>query len=146
MARIEASVVIDRPIEEVFAYVGDLEKNVQWTAELVEVKKTSEGPVGVGTTWVAVAQVLGRRIEDTVEVSEFEPSRKYSFKHAAGPISIEKDEFTFESVTGGTKVTHAVEAEIGGFFRIAEPLVTRMMRRQWETNFAALKDLLEAQD
>jgi len=37
------------------------------------------------------------------------------------------------------------EMETGGFFRLAEPLVARMIRRQSETDFAALKDLLEAQ-
>ena len=145
MARIEASVVINRPIEEVFAYMIDFEKTDQWSAQVVETKKTSEGPVGVGTRFVAVARVLGRRIEDTVEVTEYEPNSKYSLKHAAGPISIEKDEFTFESVAGGIKVTHVFEMETGGFFRLAEPLVARMIRRQSETDFAHLKDLLEAQ-
>jgi hypothetical protein len=34
---------------------------------------------------------------------------------------------------------------MGGFFKLAEPLVVRMLNRQFETNFANLKDLLEAQ-
>jgi hypothetical protein len=34
---------------------------------------------------------------------------------------------------------------MAGFFRLAEPLVVRMMGRQFKTNFAHLKDLLEAQ-
>jgi len=56
-----------------------------------------------------------------------------------------KDNYTFESVAGGTKVTRVAEAETGGFFRLAEPLAVRMMQRQFKTNFAHLKDLLEAQ-
>jgi len=55
------------------------------------------------------------------------------------------DKFTFESVAGGTKVTRVTEAELGGFFKLAEPLVARMLKRQFETNFANLKDILEAQ-
>lgn len=145
MVRIKASVVIDRPIEEVFAFVIDAEKWPQWMTELVESKKISEGPMGVGTTWSAVIHLLGRRIESTLEVIEYEPNRKYSFKHTSGPIPIEKDEFTFDSVAGGTKVTHAVEAEPGGFFRLAEPLIARMTQRQFEANFGNLKDLLDAQ-
>ena len=35
-------------------------------------------------------------------------------------------------------------AEVGGFFKLAEPLVARVVRRQMETDMATLKDLLEA--
>ncbi len=143
MARIEASVVINRPIEEVFAFVTDFEKAPQWMSELVEAKQTSEGPVGVGTTISAVASPLGRRIESTQEVVEYEPNAKYAIKSTSGPVA-SKDGYTFEAVAGGTKITRVAEAEMSGFFRLAEPLAGRMMRRQFETNFANLKDLLEA--
>jgi len=98
----------------------------------------------VGTTMSAVASPLGRRAESTQEVTEYEPNRKFTFKSTSGPVE-SKDEYTFESVEGGTKVTRVAEAEMGGFFRLAEPIAARMMRRQFETNFANLKDLLETQ-
>jgi uncharacterized protein YndB with AHSA1/START domain len=44
MTKLESSVVINRPPEEVFAFVTDFENSTQWMAELVEGKKTSEGP------------------------------------------------------------------------------------------------------
>ena len=144
MTKLEASVVINRPTEEVFAFVADIEKMSQWMSELVEAKQTSEGPVGVGTTVNAVANVLGRRAESIQEVAEYEPNSKFAIKSTSGPVAT-KDKFTFESVAGGTKVTRVTEAELGGFFKLAEPLVARMLRRQFETNFANLKDLLEAQ-
>ena len=37
-----------------------------------------------------------------------------------------------------------VDAQIGGFFRLAEPIIARMMKRQVEADYANLKDLLEA--
>ncbi len=144
MTKLEQSVVINRPIEEVFAFVADIEKSPQWMSELVEAKQTSEGPVGVGTTFSAVATPLGRRAESTQEVTEYEPSSKFAIKSTSGPVASE-DEYTFESVAGGTKVTRVVNAEMAGFFKLAEPLVVRMMGRQFKTNFAHLKDLLEAQ-
>ena len=144
MIKLESNTVINRPIEEVFAFVTDSEKMSQWMSELVEAKQTSEGPVGVGTTISAVANVMGRRIENIQEVVAYEPNSKYTIKATSGPVANE-DAFTFDSVAGGTNVTRVVEAEIGGFFRLAEPLFARMMGRQFETNFANLKDLLEAQ-
>ncbi len=144
MTKLEQSVVINRPTEEVFAFVADIEKMSQWMSELVEAKQTSEGPMGVGTTANAAANVLGRRAESIQEVIEYEPNSKFAIKSTSGPVA-SKDEFTFESVAGGTKVTRVTEAELGGFFKLAEPLVARMLKRQFETNFANLKDLLEAQ-
>ncbi len=86
MLNIEKSVVINRPLEEVFAFVSAGENWSQWAAELVETRKTSEGPLGVGTTYTHVAQMLGRRIENGYEVTEYEPNSKVSMKATSGSI------------------------------------------------------------
>jgi uncharacterized membrane protein len=144
MAKIEAGVVINRAIEEVFAFAGNVENNPQWQSGVLEARITSEGPMGVGTTYRYVNQLLGRRIETDGEITEYEPNRKYSFKSTSGPFPIEGG-FTFEAADGGTKVTLAVAADIGGFFKLAEPLVVRAIKRQFETDLSTLKDILEAQ-
>lgn len=144
MIRMGHSVVINRSIEEVFAFVTEVEKWPQWRAEVVEVKKSSGGPVGVGTTFSGVGRFLGRRLENTNEVTQYEPNRKFGFKTTAGPVSMQFTD-TFESVEGGTKVSLELQGETGGFFKLAEPIMNRMVRRQFKTNYANLKDLLEAQ-
>ena len=143
MITAEKNVVINRPVDEVFAYVSDIEKMDQWAAEMVEVKKTSDGPVGVGTTFTGVVKVLGRRMENEHEITEYEPNSKFGMRVISGPVTGEMG-FSFDSVNHGTKVSMAVEAETGGFFKVAEPLVARQMNRQYETNLATLKDLLES--
>jgi uncharacterized protein YndB with AHSA1/START domain len=145
MWKVEHSVVINRPVEEVFAYVADPEKATEYNGELVESKKTSEGPVGVGTTSTAVVKLLGRRIEATNEITGYEPNRKLVNKVTSGPVSGAEGGYTFESVDGGTRLTFVVEADTSGIFKLADPLVSRMFKRQQETNLANLKDLLEAQ-
>jgi uncharacterized protein YndB with AHSA1/START domain len=144
MLKIELSVVINRPVEEVFAFTTDIEKMTQWVGELQESKNISEGTVGVDTTFTHVVGFLGRRFEQNHKVIEYEPNRKLRFGATSGPIRSEID-ITFESIEGGTKVTFAGGGEVGGFFKIAEPLLQRMFKRQWEANLANLKDLLEAQ-
>ena len=144
MANIRIAVVINRPVEDVFAFLTDPEKAVEWSSALVESTKTSEGPVGVGTTGRQVIKFLGRRIESDWELTEFEPNTKISLKSTSGPIA-STGTSTFESVEGGTRVTVEGDAELGGFFRLAEPLVARMAQRQFNADYANLKDLLEAQ-
>jgi uncharacterized membrane protein len=144
MAKIEVSTMINRPIEEVFAFAGNVGNNPQWQSGVLEARVTSEGPIGVGTTYRYVGQLLGRQIETDGEITEYEPNRKYSFKSTSGPFPIEGG-LSCEAIDGGTKVTLAVAADIGGFFKMAEPLVVRTIKKQFETDVSNLKSLLEAQ-
>jgi uncharacterized protein YndB with AHSA1/START domain len=145
MVKIEESVVIKRPVEDVFAFMSNPENDPQWQSETTETEITSQGPIGVGTTYLDVTHFLGRRIESIYEFTEYETNKKLSLKTTSGPIPIEAT-ITYESVENGTKVNFSARGEAGGFFKLAEPLVARMAQRSWTTNYANLKDLLESQD
>jgi hypothetical protein len=82
-------------------------------------------------------------MESTWEVTEHELNRKTAYKSTSGPIPYENSA-TLESVDEGTKVTLVGEYEVGGFFKLAEPIVARMGQRQADADFAMLKDLVEA--
>ncbi len=145
MIKTETSVTINRPIEEVFDFVTTIENNPQWQSSTLEAKRTSEGPIGVGTTSLVELKFLGRRIEAAMEITEYEPNKKVSFKTTSGPTPATGSN-TFEALSEGeTKVTFLLEADVGGFFKLAEPLVARASKRDSEANAATLKDILEAQ-
>jgi uncharacterized protein YndB with AHSA1/START domain len=144
MIRIQASVTINHPLEEVFRFMTDNQNALQWQSGLLEARVTND-VVGVGKTWVDVVQVLGQRIEIASELTEFEPLRTVGFKSTSGPIPLE-GRYVFEPDGEGTKVTFTLQGEAGGFFKLAEPIVARSTQRQWETNLANLKDLLEQRD
>ena len=144
MTKIENSVVIKRPIEEVFAFMANPENTPLWAGVVREVKLTSEGPIGVGTTYNTVIDLMGRRIESKNEVTEYEPNSKSSTKTTSGPMPLETS-MTLKAVEGGTEVTNSAKLEGAGVFKLAEPIFARMANRQVETDFANVKDLLEAQ-
>ena len=143
MATLELRIVINRPSEEVFAFVSNPENIPKWSSLSREVKILSAGPIGVGTTYRSVVAFLGRRIEGETEITEYEPNRSFAEKSKSGPFPVE-NRTTFERVDGGTQVTFTTVAEPGGFFKLAEPLLVGMIKRQFETDFANLKDLLES--
>ena len=144
MARVEATVVIDRPIEEVFAFAGNPLNDEQWESDISDVQKTSEGPMGEGSTFRGVIHFLGQRIEWALEVTRYEPNKRVDFEVSAGPLQLEES-VTFESVEGGTGVTMVYEGNPGSFFNLAAPVVVRMFQRQIEGNLAKLKEILESQ-
>lgn len=143
LTRIERSVVIDRAPEEVFAFVADLRNDPRWNSAIDEVRQTSEGPPGVGTTFRTVARFLGRRFETPEEVTEYEPDRKLSTEVTSGPLRFTGSRIV-EGVAGGARLTLTAEGHSGGFFGIAESIFARLAARRLETELANLKDLLEA--
>lgn len=144
MVKVEASVVINRPLEEVFAFVTTIENSPKWESEVVEAKQTSEGSISVGTTFNGVGEFLGRRIESTFAVTAYEPNRTYAIKTTSGPMPFEQ-EHALEPVEGGTKVTIVAEVNPGGIFRLAEPIFARRVQSQLDTNLSNLKNVLEAE-
>ena len=144
MVKIEVSTVINRPLEEVFAFMSNPENDPQWQSETSETELTSQGPVGVGSTYRDVGFFLGRRIESVYEFTEFEPNKKFSLKTTSGPLPIEAT-ISYEALEEGTQVNFLAQGEVGGFFKVAEPLVSRMAQRTWVANYANLKDLLETE-
>ena len=138
----ETSVVINRPVEDVFAVLSDFENNPTWSSAFLEAKKISEGPIGVGTTWQGVGKFLGRRIEIEIKNTEYEPNRQFT-QESKSPFPANQ-QITFESVDGATRVNVTLEAEPGGFFKLAEPVFKSMAKRGIETDLANLKDLMEA--
>jgi uncharacterized protein YndB with AHSA1/START domain len=143
MARAEISTTIKRPVEDVFTVVSNPESSPKWSSASLESTKTSAGPIGVGTTTRAVSKFLGRRIESEMEITEFEPNRRFAWQSTSGPFPIQAT-VTFEGVNGGTRVNATIEAEPGGFFKVAEPLIVSIAKRQFQSDFDNLKDLMEA--
>jgi carbon monoxide dehydrogenase subunit G len=145
MTKIERSIVIGRPIDEVWEFVHDIPNDRLWQTTLVESEQLTEGPMGVGTRVREVRQFLGLRIELAWEVTEFEPKTTSAIKGVSGPIPL-SGRYRLEPVDAGTRFTVSGELDAHGLFKLAEPVFARMTRRELEANLGHLKDLLEAEN
>lgn len=88
MAQVDVTVTINRPIEEVFTALADTDHQSQWQPMVLETRKLSDGPVGVGTTYRYVGQFLGQRFETTGELTDYEPPRRYGWRVTTGPFAM----------------------------------------------------------
>jgi uncharacterized membrane protein len=129
---IELSIVIGRPVEEAFAFLANLENDVKWHSAFVEVRRTSDGFLGVGARFLVFD-----------EVTEYEPNRIAAWKTVSGPLQL-KFWRTFERVESGTRFAVRYEGEPRGFLKLAWPLITRMVKRQQGGDMRKLKELMEA--
>ena len=144
MASFEINLVINRPIEEVFAFISNPENLPRWRASSLEVKRVSSEPFGVGSVFKGRFTFLGRPLDGNLEVITHEPPRSYATRLTEGPFPLEAH-YTLDPANAGTQLSLVVQGEPGGFFKLAEPLVVSMARRSYESDLHNLKEMLEAQ-
>lgn len=136
------SITINRPVEEVFAYVTDTTNDPAWHTDILEVRKTSEGPVGMGTKWHLGFKPFMGVSEGTAEVVAFEPNRKEVQQAVAGPMQTTLTSL-FEPADGGTKFTRRVQIKMSGWMRLMQPLMRMMVPKSNAGFVANLRRVLE---
>lgn len=143
-ATIKASIIINKPVDEVFAYVTDVKTWPRWESGLLKAEQTSDGPLNVGTTFRGTNQVLGQRMEWISEVTNYTRCKSWGQKVVSKGWSTE-ERLAFEPFQGSsTKFSLVSELEMGGLLRLFAPFVARKMQKQIEKNLVKLKDILEA--
>jgi len=142
MIKLEISLHINRPVAEVFKYLNDPTKMPEWNP-IIEEATASETPVKAGTRIRTRARMLGRKVEGTLEVLEYELNKRVVQK-SDEPFSF-KVTNTFQAENGGTRLVSAAEAELGGFFKLSEPIFARIAKKQAQAGLETAKELLEAQ-
>ncbi len=142
MEGFELTIVINRPIEEAFGFLSNLENDVKWRREWVDAKKTSEGPIGIGTRFSLFGKLFGRPIPTVYEVIKYEPNRSAAWRTVSGPLPLTFRR-TFERVEGGTRFAIRYEAELRGFFKLVMPLLAGSVKRQHEGDLRKVKELME---
>ena len=144
MTKIERSIVIGRPVDDVWEFVHDIANDRLWQTTLVESEQLTDGPMGVGTRVREVRHFLGLKIELAWEVTEFEPKTRSAIRGVSGPVPLSGG-YRLEPLDAGTKFTVTGELDAHGLFKLAEPVFARITSRELEANLGHLKDLLEAE-
>jgi len=140
----DSTVLIDRPVEEVFGFVADLTNIPSMDPSVKSVQKTSEGPIEAGTTFRMrqKAPHLGKVRDASVRYTAVKPNRKIEFKARVGPNS-PTARLTFKRADGGTRVRFHGEPNPGGPLKVLSPLSTRQGQHMWDKRLARLKRTLE---
>ena len=141
MATFENTVLIARPIEDVFGFLSDLENLPKWNYAIVETRKISEGPVGVGTTYHQVRSVPSRS-EERLEITAYDPPRQLEIRGQLGPFA-SRLFYALAATPEGTRVTNTVELELGSPVRLLGRVAVPRVRDAVAANLRKLKELLE---
>lgn len=141
MARFEHTVEIERPVEEVFAFLTEPANLPRWQESLLRVRPHRRGPLRRGVEVTEMRRFLGRVMETTWTCTEHRPSTRSVIESDEGPVPF-RGIFELERHGGRTRFTWTVETN-GAAVRLAGPLAARMTRQELVANALRLKHLLE---
>ena len=141
MVRIEYSIDVARPADEVFEHLVDLDRLPEWQSSAVESR--ADGPLAEGVRIFECRRALGREIHSELEVTEFERPRRLTLKTLKGPVRFTVDHRLAEA-DGGTRLTVVAEGKAGGFMRLGQPVLARTVEAELRKDLERLKELLES--
>jgi Polyketide cyclase / dehydrase and lipid transport len=143
MSRIEEGIEIDRPVEKAFAFTTDAGKWNKWQSIILEAEQTSQGPVGVGTTFRGTNRMMGRTMQWTANATEYEPAKKFGKNITSGSVFIEQHN-TYVPTEKGLRFTIAYDVKVNGFLKLLSPVIVSSMRKELQKSLVNLKQILEA--
>lgn len=141
--RVQGSIVIERPIEEVFDFVADESNEPQYNVQMTRADKVTPGPIGVGTKFHAVMTGVGGAADMTIEFIEFSRPRRIVETTRLSNMDI-NGALYFEPVPKGTCMTWVWDLRPRGFLKFLGPIMGRLGDRQERTIWSGLKRLMES--
>jgi uncharacterized protein YndB with AHSA1/START domain len=145
MSSVTNRIVIDRPIEAVFAVLTDVEKTGLWFPSDVEEHWTSPPPRGIGSTRRAIVRMGGRRTENDAIVTAYDPPNLAAMKGTSPNAPFEAT-LSFRRAGAGTDVTVTTEFLLRGAMRLVGPFLAFWYGRAWARGLRTLKTMMEAGD
>ncbi len=132
------SILIDRPIGEVFAYVTDPGHISDWAPYVQNVRYEPDGPLGTGTRiWQTV-----RGREFYWQITAFEPDRlciyRADYFYFTGQVT-----YRVEAVEGGTRFSVHDIGYRKGLMRLIEPILNRIDSKGRKEQMVTIKTILE---
>ena len=138
MLEFENTIAIERPIDEVFAFLSDFENIPKWNYYVLEVRQLSESSIGIGTTYHQVR----KSDEQDFRITEFEPNHRVAVKTLPQSSPSFERRFTLYEEGDTTRIRDEWKLDTGRP-ALLERLARGRVRSAVAENLAKLKELLE---
>jgi uncharacterized protein YndB with AHSA1/START domain len=140
-----ATVVIDRPIAEVFAFLADGENDPKFSPRVLEIAKTTDGPPAVGTVYASTVKDAGIKTKRVFKLTEFQPPTRIRWAETSkNLVTAREGGYDLEPDGSGTRVTIYNVLEGHGPGKLIAPLALRSARKGADDFGKSIKAAVEA--
>jgi carbon monoxide dehydrogenase subunit G len=137
VAHVELSLWIDRPPDDVFAYLTDLQRIREWQPATQDVRVESD------TCYTQVLKLMGRTFESRIEVTEREPPHRFAIRTSGGPVEFHVVH-ELEDEVDGTRLRVQGDGRAAGLLKLGETVAVKAAEVELRRSFDRLKKVLEA--
>ncbi|CAM3253454.1 SRPBCC family protein [Nocardioides dubius] len=139
--KIVRTLTVQRPIDEVFAYLQDFTTTEEWDPGTVRTVRES-GDGGVGTRYHNVSRFLGRETELTYVVEQVSAPTLFKLR-GENKTLVAHDTMTLREVgPNATELTYRAEFDFKGLARLIAPLTAPAFWRLGNQAEAQLRKVL----
>src|SRR5436190_23211584 len=131
MAHDTATVIVDRPIGEVFAFLADGMNEPAWRPGVTDVSHVAETGTEVGATFKQTMKGPGgRAIPGDYRITRYEQPTRLDFEVIAGPARPTGRFDLAEKPPGSTEVTFTLDVTPRGLMVLLTPLINRQVQTE----------------
>lgn len=143
--RFGASVVIDRPVGQVFDFLADGENDPSFSPRVLEIAKKTDGAPGKGTIYASTVKDAGMKSSREFELSEFErPTRIRWRELSKNAVLVPEGGYDLVADGEGTRLTFFNELEGRGFGKLLVGFALRAARKDADAFARRIKVAVEA--
>jgi len=139
---VTATASIDRPRDQVAAYLRDPANDTKWIGGLRSARQLTPGQVTVGSQVERVAGFLGRRVQYVNEITELTADR-LAMRSVRSPFPMRVTYGHRQASDGATEVSVRVQGDAARFYALVAPLLGLAVRRSITRDLRNLKRVLE---
>lgn len=144
MAHYTASIVIRRPVADVFAFMDDVARERDWQPNLREAWQEPPGPSRPGSRKSYRSHYLGKTLENTYVVEEVEPGRRMRQRTTPDSSLDALLEVRWEEDPQGTRVTLTTTVKPRGLLRfMGSSMLESTARKELQESLERLKRAME---
>jgi ligand-binding SRPBCC domain-containing protein len=145
MPRFEDEVLIERPIDEVWAFLTDFFNTPRLGGySALGLRQTSAGPMGVGSILQGRNVILGFETRINHRVTEWDPPNSFADEMEARPFRSLHQRLTLRSTPRGTELAVLTEFELRPALKLLWPIVRPFVRRKMRAGFQTAKRVIES--
>jgi uncharacterized protein YndB with AHSA1/START domain len=143
--RFEGTAVVERPIDEVFDFLADGTNDPKFSPRVLEIRKTTDGPVGVGTRYASTVKDAGVKTSREFEITEFErPTRIRWTEVSKNQVTAPEGGYDLVPEGSEARVTIYNVLEGHGIGKLFAPLALRSARKGADQFAQSIKVAVEA--
>jgi uncharacterized protein YndB with AHSA1/START domain len=141
MIQHEVTIHLNKPVEQVFAFLVDTDKLSTWQSNLIKLEQITEGPLRTGSRFREIRRIGKRESEVQGEITALELNKRLETKTTTKPQAMVS--YLLNPEQGGTRLMYKFVLVTSGLMRLAEPMIAGSIKKESESDFETLKRILE---